>query len=67
MSLHLPVTPDEITAGSIPAAKDGTAIEHLQAHDPKTIGQSPMQAYSCSSCRRSSKRATPFSTFPEVD
>jgi uncharacterized protein (DUF849 family) len=36
MSPHLPVTPEEIAADSIAAAKAGAAIIHLHARDPKT-------------------------------
>ena len=35
MSPHLPITPDEIAAQSIDAAKAGAAIIHLHARDPK--------------------------------
>ncbi|MFN8224318.1 MAG: 3-keto-5-aminohexanoate cleavage protein [Gaiellales bacterium] len=36
MSPHLPVTPDEIAASAIEAAKAGAAIIHLHARDPDT-------------------------------
>jgi uncharacterized protein (DUF849 family) len=36
MSPHLPVTPEEIAASSIAAAKAGAAIIHLHARDPVT-------------------------------
>jgi uncharacterized protein (DUF849 family) len=36
MSPHLPVTPEEIAAASIAAAKAGAAIIHLHARDPVT-------------------------------
>jgi uncharacterized protein (DUF849 family) len=35
MSPHLPITPDEIATQSIEAAKEGAAIIHLHARDPK--------------------------------
>ena len=34
MSPHLPVTPDEIAASAIDAAKAGAAIVHLHARNP---------------------------------
>jgi uncharacterized protein (DUF849 family) len=36
MSPHLPVTPAEITAQAVEAAKAGAAILHLHARDPET-------------------------------
>ncbi|MSP94878.1 MAG: 3-keto-5-aminohexanoate cleavage protein [Alphaproteobacteria bacterium] len=36
MSLHLPVTPDEIVADALGAAEAGAAILHLHARDPET-------------------------------
>jgi uncharacterized protein (DUF849 family) len=36
MSSHLPVTPEEIAAASIGAAKAGAAIIHLHARDPES-------------------------------
>ena len=36
MSPHLPVTPEEIAAAAIGAAKAGAAILHLHARDPET-------------------------------
>lgn len=36
MSPHLPVTPEEITAQGVEAAKAGAAILHLHARDPET-------------------------------
>ncbi len=35
MSPYLPITPDEIAAGAIGAARAGAAIVHLHARDPK--------------------------------
>jgi len=34
MSAHLPVTPDDIAASAIDAARAGAAIVHLHARDP---------------------------------
>jgi uncharacterized protein (DUF849 family) len=36
MSAHLPITPDEIAASAIDAAKAGAAILHLHARNPET-------------------------------
>jgi uncharacterized protein (DUF849 family) len=36
MSMHLPVTPDEIATAAIAAAEAGAAILHLHARDPET-------------------------------
>lgn len=36
MSVHLPVTPDEIAEAAIAAAEAGAAILHLHARDPET-------------------------------
>ena len=36
MSPHLPITPEQITAEAVAAAKAGAAILHLHARDPET-------------------------------
>ncbi|MDB6002648.1 MAG: hypothetical protein JWP52_4347, partial [Rhizobacter sp.] len=36
MSPHLPITPEQITAEAVAAAKAGAAILHLHARDPQT-------------------------------
>jgi uncharacterized protein (DUF849 family) len=41
MSPHLPVTPDEIAASAIEAARAGAAVLHLHARDPETGAPSP--------------------------
>ena len=51
MSEALPITPDQIAAQAVDAAKAGAAILHLHARDPKMGGRRRTQTFSCSSCR----------------